>query len=107
MVGPEGPLSAAIRAYRAMAHTYRELPSAGRGGDYHIIRCVAYPMSVDQRHLSRVCAGGGRSLPKGVLRPTETAATDIAILVIMERGTGAKTAEVGSISSLPNMEDAT
>ena len=107
MAGPEGTLSTAIGSYRAMAHTYWELPSANRGDDRHTTRCVADPASADQRHLSRVCTGGGRSLREGVFWPTETAATYTAILAIMEGGTGAEVAEAGDISSLPDMEDAT
>ena len=90
-----------------MAHTDGELPSTHWGGDGHATGCVADSASADQRHLSRVCAGGGRSLPEGVLWPTETAATYTAILAIMEGGTGAEVAEAGDISSLPNMEDVT
>ena len=37
----------------------------------------------------------------------EAAATYTAILVIMERGTRVEIAKVGSIFSLPDMEDAT
>ena len=89
-----------------MAHTYRELPSADQGGDCHIIGSVADLASADQRHLSRVCVGGGRSLPEGVLQQTEVATTYTAILVIMERGIGVEIAKASSISSLPDMEDA-
>ena len=107
MAGLEGALSIAICSYRVMAHTYQELPSANQGGDYHITGRVEDPTSADQRHLSRVCAGGGRSLPEGVLRPIETVATDTQVLVIMERGTRAEVVEASSVSSILDMEDAT
>ena len=103
----EGTFSTAIGSQRAMAHTDGELPSVDWGGDGHTTRCVADPVSVDQRHLSRVCVGGGRSLPEGVLWPTETAATGTEILAIMEGGAGAEVAEASSVPSFFDMEDGT
>ena len=101
----EGTFNIAIGSHRAMTHTDGELPSADWGGDGHATGCVADSASADQRHLSRVCARGGRSLFEGVLWQTETATTRAALMAIMEGSAGVEVAEASSVSSFSDMED--